>query len=94
LSWNNFESFDLNVFRIGNSNTLTIVCTVAVFANSNDMPDECEVDRRRRNTPEDHSINAAELSFTIPIADKEPKNSGSISQSILHVVFVLVFLVM
>jgi len=40
LKWNNYTSFEFNIFRINNAKQLTVVCVVDTFANAYDNYDE------------------------------------------------------
>lgn len=49
LNWLSYASFDLNVFRIENSNSLTFSCAVAVYPSEDSLPPPCDARRRRRS---------------------------------------------
>jgi len=67
LAWTNFVSFQISVFRVGDSSTLTFSCTVAVYPDEDDMPAECGSKRRRRQAEEPEKT--GQVSVTIQIAD-------------------------
>merc|ERR1712176_325197 len=47
LDWQDFSQFDINVFRIGQSPSLTFQCTVAVYPDVDRLPATCDSRRRR-----------------------------------------------
>ena len=55
--WNDYESFDVSVFKIGTSHTIVFACTVRVFWDQYTLPSSCvstdsSSTRRRREQDE------------------------------------------
>jgi len=78
LVWRDYDRYSLNVFRVGDADSLTFSCKVAVYPDGK-APDACPSSRRRRSA----TFNPAgrvtqEISRTINLSDLR-EGSGAIS---------------
>lgn len=74
LKWNNFVSFDLNVFRVGTGATLTFNCNVAVIKDEADMPPACNSKTTRQTRQNGETGETGQVSVTLNIAPDEKSN--------------------
>ena len=81
LIWNDFVSFDLNVFRVQSGTSLTFKCKVAVFDDDADMPTACTSKSTRRGRQNEETGQSGEVSVTINIAadDEEDDETDTVT---------------
>jgi len=89
LVWNDFESFDIEVFRIRNADSLTFSCSVIIYPTEDDLPKSCK--NRRRRHVESESEESVELSRTIILSSNSVLPSTSLVLKSFTVIYYVVF---
>ena len=92
LQYDDYESFDVNVFRIKNSKTLKFSCQIVTSPAGRSKRIDCNKDAGRRRRNAEDSIVSAEITTTINIGEEHPQIIGSNAlQTCANVIFPSIF---